>query len=151
MGKWLIAFGTMSILMAGCVSSGHEDVFDRVEVQSLEGCDEQVDLETDLLVPLRAACGGCHGAAGLGALSLSDEAGKITPDSFAAALVGVSSFASEKPLIESGSEANSFLVDRVLQREASIMPPSGPALEEEVAQALRCWVEQGTYKGLEDE
>ena len=137
----LLTLGTAS----GCVTAGDEDLFERVEVQALEGCDDPVDFEAELLEPINTACGGCHVATDVGGFNFSDENGVLTAASFIEHVVDQPSGQSDKPLIESGSELNSYFIDRVLQRDATIMPPGGTPLSESATEALRCWVEQGAY------
>jgi len=146
--RLLITLVTLG-LSVGCVTAGDGDLFPRVEVEALEGCDEPVNFEAEVLGPVDIACGACHVSASWGNLNFANEDGVLTPESFVNHLVDQPSTQSEKPLLESGSELNSYFIDRVLQRDAGAMPPAGPPLPEEAVQALRCWVEQGAY--LEDE
>jgi hypothetical protein len=146
--RLLITLVTLG-LSIGCVTAGDGDLFPRVEVEALEGCDDPVDFEVEVLSPVNAACGTCHVTASLGNLNFGNGDGVLTAESFVSHLVDQPSKKSEKPLLESGSELNSYFIDRVLQRDADVMPPTGPPLPDEAVQALRCWVEQGAY--LEDE
>lgn len=136
------------LAILGClpfVACGYagEDLFERVEIEQLEGCDAPVDLNQVVLPAISTSCGVCHVQATLGNLNLADDSGTLTPESFVNALVEQPSTQVDKPLIESGHEAGSYFIDRILQRDASIMPPAGEALSDEAASALRCWVEQG--------
>ena len=130
--------------VAGCgfVSDGDTDLFERVEVQALEGCEEPVDLET-ILPAIEQSCGICHVTQALGGLQFGDDDGSLTVESFVATTVSQPSLQSDKFLLAPGSEKTSYLIDRILQRESSPMPPGGPPLDEAAAEALRCWVEQG--------
>ena len=146
--RWFFV-GVTSFILGSCVTSGEGDLFQRVEVENVEECGEVVDLATDVLPEIDVACGFCHVSGSFGELNFADGSGVLTPDSFVSALVDQPSLQSEKPLIESGSELGSYFVDRVLQRESSLMPPAGPPLSDEAIQALRCWVEQGASLEVE--
>ena len=125
------------------MAAGDGDLFERVEVETLEGCDEPVNLEETVLPEVQTACGFCHVTGSLGGLNFADESFVLTGESFVSSLVDQPSGQSDKPLIESGSEQTSYFVDRVLQRDSSLMPPGGPPMSEEAILALRCWIEQG--------
>ena len=146
--RWLFV-GLTAFLLVSCVTSGEGDLFQRVEVENVEECGEVVDLSTEVLPEIDASCGFCHVSESFGELNFANGSGVLTPDSFVSALVDQPSLQSDKPLIESGSEQGSYFVDRVLQRESSLMPPAGPPLSEEAIEALRCWVEQGASLEVE--
>ena len=145
MGRAIIAaLGVFVWGITGCgfVSDGDTDLFERVEVQALEGCEEPVDL-TSVLPAIEQSCGVCHVTQALGGLQFGDENGLLTVESFRATTVSQPSLQTDKFLLEPGNENESYLIDRVLQRESSPMPPGGPPLDDAAAEALRCWVEQG--------
>ncbi len=137
----------LCLLVAGCALPGDQDLYERVEIAVLECPDEPVDYETQVFPVINTACGACHGTLGLGELTLSDEAGVLTPESVHAAIAEVSAYKNpEKLLVLSGSEVDSYFVDVLLQRDAPLMPAGGPALEEDSIQLVRCWVEQGAER-----
>jgi len=144
-----IILGWLCFSSVCCVTAGDVDLFERVEVETVDECTEPVDLKEEVLPEIENACGFCHVSGSFGNLNFGDPSGHLTPESFVEMLVDQPALQSEKPLIESGSEAGSYFVDRVLQRDASIMPPGGPSLDDNTLEALRCWIEQGAT--LEDD
>ena len=144
-----IILGWFCLSTVCCVTAGDVDLFERVEVETVDGCTDPVELSEEVLPEIENACGFCHVSESFGNLNFGDASGKLTAESFVETLVDQPSLQSDKPLIESGSEAGSYFVDRVLQRDASIMPPGGPSIDDDTLKALRCWIEQGAT--LEDD
>ena len=139
----------LCLLVAGCALPGDQDLYERVEIAVLECPDEPVDFATQVFPVINTECGTCHGTSGLGKLTLSDEAGVLTPESVHAAIVDVPADKSEKLLVLSGSEVDSYFVDVLLKRDAPLtplMPAGGPALDDDSIQLVRCWVEQGAER-----
>ena len=131
------------LLVLGCALPGDQDLYERVEIATLECPDEPVDYATQVYPVINTACGTCHGSPGLGGLTLSDETGAVTEERVHTAIVDIPAVTSDKLLVLSGSEADSYFVDVLLQRNAPLMPQGGPPLSEEDIQLVRCWVEQG--------
>ena len=134
---------SLCLLVAGCALPGDQDLYERVEIAALECPDEPVDYATQVFPVLNTACGSCHGPPGLGGLTLSDESGVVTEERMHSAIVDIPAVTSDKLLVLSGSEADSYFVDVLLQRDAPLMPQGGPPLSQEDIQLVRCWVEQG--------
>lgn len=135
----------VTTMATGCVTEGTTDLYRRVETGSVSpgACDVPVDFGAEVLPVLvqRCATAGCHGKGfKAGGLNLDPENAYLN-------LVSIPSTGISKSRVEPGNEQSSYLVDRLLARGATLMPPGGNPLDGGDIDKIVCWIEQGAEQG----
>ncbi|NUN15017.1 MAG: hypothetical protein HUU55_15415 [Myxococcales bacterium] len=134
-----------SAFASGCVTEGSTDLYRRIETGSVTpgACEVPIDFGTEVLPILvqRCATAGCHGKGfKAGGLNLDPENAYLN-------LVSAAATGKSKSRVEPGDEQNSYLIDRLLARDATLMPPGGNPLDSANIEKIVCWIEQGAEEG----
>lgn len=59
-------------------------------------------------------------------------------------LVGVDNLAGDMQYVEPGNSENSYLIKKLLgEGTGSLMPPSGPKLDQDIIDSIRVWIDNG--------